>query len=406
MSRILAVLALIALFFLHPLFAIVAFIIYAARRHVSVYISLWLRLVRCDKTAPLASTAGLAAALITPYGEVAKLILISLGAFATYIAPIAPRMSRAMSIFTVGLAAPVDPKILVVAAAVAAAFSTYRLRTCGYICQKSTALPTGDLALLPDLGVACVFTSGGRDLANVYLRLGERYVKCRFFMCREVGREEFSKAVGTIERYLVEPSREVFRGLMRVVSTPEAALRVLTDIFDVVVVVSDKIDAVKAKLSSARGAPPEAVSCIAGGIYRLSQEEKTLLEELLLRGTVDEVAAWAVRLRWLEFLLKLQDGAGGIKGVVKSVFDGELGLIDSLIFAVANRAPLLTDSDFVASVASRCGALVFQISDRAQGDFVVVGPAALGDLEVGAGGYVVHVGGEYYGGRVQIFKDS
>jgi len=263
MRRVLTAALFVAVFILNPPAGVAAAFLYLARRHVAAYTALWRRLLNCELATPLVAFGGFLAGLLSPYSGAAKAILISIGAAPLYLAPITPRASRAASLFLMGLAVEVPLKPLVLAAAGAAALMAYKAPACGYICQKTSALPAGELAYIPAVGVFCVFEKGGRDLWFAVLQIGRRYVKCIYGICRSVDKEDFQKAVGTVDGYLPEPSAEDFRGVIRVAAPPQAVVKIAARYFNTVVVVGN-LEAARSRLVSVTKARPEAAAmCLA-----------------------------------------------------------------------------------------------------------------------------------------------
>jgi hypothetical protein len=402
MRRVLAAALLVAVFILNPPVGVVAAFLYLSRRHVAAYAALWRRLLNCEFTTPLITFGGFLAGMLSPYSGVAKALLISIGAVSLYLAPVAPRTSRAASLALIGLAVEAPLKPLVVAAASAAAVAAYRSSACGYICQKASALPFGELAYIPAVGVFCVFEKGGRDLWSVVLQIGRRYVKCVYGICRSVDKEDFQKAVGTVDGYLPEPSAEDFRGVIHMAAPPQAAVKILGKYFDAVVVVGD-VEAPQSRLMSVTMARPEVAAQVFGAVFRLSSEQAALLRDLLARGSREEVLAWALRYPWLRPVAELWEDGGEPMGVVKSALPGSLGVVESLLYAHVKSAPVLTDRGDVAALAESLGLTAFLLSGTPRGNFVAVGPARLetpeGVVEVGPGRFLAHLGGMYFAGN-------
>ena len=402
MRHVLTAALLAATFILSPPVGMAAAFLYLSRRHLAAYAALWRRLFNCEFVTPLIALGGFLAGLLSPYSGTAKVILISIGAISLYLAPVAPRTSRVASLILTGLAVEAPLKPLVVAAAGAAAVVAYRSSACGYICQKASALPFGELAYIPTAGVFCVFEKGGQDLWSVVLQIGRRYVKCVYGICRSVDKEGFQKAVGTVDGYLPEPSAEDFRGVIHMDAPPQAAVKIVSKYFNTVVVVGD-IEAAQSRLMSVTKARPEVTAHVFGAVFRLSTEQMALLRDLLARGSREEVLAWALKYPWLRPVVELWEDGSEPTGVVKSVLPGNLGVVESLLYAHVKGAPILTNKGDVATLAESLGLAVFLLSGTPRGNFVMVGPARLetpeGVVEVGPGRFLAYLGGMYFSGN-------
>jgi hypothetical protein len=340
------------------------------------------------------------ASLLSPYAGAAKAMLVAISAIALYLAPAAPRASRAVSLFSIGLSLDVPLKPFVLAAAAAAAFAAYKAPACGYICQRASALPEGeDLAFIPALGVVCAFEKGGVDLSSAWLKLGGRYVKCVFAICRAVDEEDFRRAVGTVDRYLPEPSAEDFKGLIHVVAPPQVAAKIVARYFNTVVVVGG-VEATRARLTSITKAGPDVTASVLASVFKLTGEQAAFLRDLLIRGSKEEALSWALRYPWLRPVVELWEGGEEPVGIVKSVLPGDLGVADSLLYAYLKNAPILTDRNDVATAANNLGLTVFLISSTPRGNFIVVGPAQIetleGKVEVGAGRFLAYLDDMYF----------
>jgi hypothetical protein len=197
MRRVLVAALFAVVFAINPALGLITAALYLARRHVAAYLALWRRLLSCEPYTPLVAWSGVMVSLLSPYAGAAKAMLVAISAIALYLAPAAPRASRAVSLFSMGLSLDVPLKPFVLAAVAAAAFVAYKAPACGYICQRASALPEGeDLAFIPALGVVCAFGKGGVDLSRAWLKLGGRYVKMRLCHLPGCGRGGFPQGCG------------------------------------------------------------------------------------------------------------------------------------------------------------------------------------------------------------------
>jgi hypothetical protein len=400
MRRVLVAVLLAAAFVINPALGVVTATLYLARRHVAAYLALWRRLLGCELYTPLVAWSGVMASLLSPYAGVAKAMLVTISAIALYLAPTAPRASRAVSLFSTGLSLDVPLKPFVLAAVAAATFAAYKAPACGYICQRASALPEReDLAFVPALGVVCAFENGGADLSRAWLKLGGRYVKCVFGVCRAVGEEDFRRAVGTVDRYLPEPSAEDFKGLIHVVAPPQVAAKIVVKYFNTVVVVGG-VEATRARLTSITKTGPDAAASVLASVFKLTGEQAAFLKDLLIRGSKEEALSWALRYPWLRPVVELWEGGEEPVGIVKSALPGDLGVADSLLYAYLKNAPILTDRNDVVAAANNLGLTVFLISSTPRGNFIVVGPAQIetpeGKVEVDAGRFLAYLHDMYF----------
>jgi len=403
MRRVLVAVLLAAAFVINPALGVVTAALYLARRHVAAYLALWRRLLGCELYTPLAALTGVVTSLLSPYAGVAKATLMAMSAAALYLAPAAPRASRVVSLFSIGLSLDVPLKPLVLVATAAAAFVAYKAPACGYICQRAGALPEGeDLAFIPALGVVCVFEKGGVDLSYAWLKLGGRYIKCVFGVCLAVGEEDFRRAVGTVDRYLPEPSAEDFKGLIHVAAPPQVAAKIVAKYFNTVVVVGGA-EATRARLTSIIKAGPDVAASVLASVFKLTGEQAAFLKDLLTRGSKEETLSWALRYPWLRPVVELWEDGEEPTGLVKSALPGDLGVADSLLYAYLMNAPILTDRGDVATIANNLGLTVFFISSTPRGNFIAAGPAQLetpeGKVEVGVGRFLAYLDGMYLSGN-------
>jgi hypothetical protein len=400
MRRVLLAALFAVAFVINPALGLITAALYLARRHVAAYLALWRRLLSCEPYTPLVAWSGVMVSLLSPYAGAAKAMLVAISAIALYLAPAAPRASRAVSLFSIGLSLDVPLKPFVLAAVAAAAFVAYKAPACGYICQRASALPEGeDLAFIPALGVVCVFEKGGADLSRAWLKLGGRYVKCVFAICWAVDEEDFRRAVGTVDRYLPEPSAEDFKGFIHVAAPPQVAAKIVAKYFNTVVVVGG-VEAIRARLTSIIKAGPDAAASVMASVFKLTGEQAAFLKDLLIRGSKEEALSWALRYPWLRPVVELWEGGEEPVGIVKSALPGDLGVADSLLYAYLKNAPILTDRNDVATAANNLGLTVFLISSTPRGNFIAVGPAQIetpeGKVEVGAGRYLAYLDGMYF----------
>lgn len=401
MRNIAIALVVLALLVLSPPLGLLALVVVLARRFLMLYARLWLRLARCELLTPAIAAAGVSATAASPYVGAAKLVLLVLGLSALYLAPIAPRASRLVATLAAGLAVEAPFKPAVVLAALFLGYYLYKYEACGYICVKAPTMPQGDLAFSPKLGVVCAFEKGGVDMAQLWLRLGDSYAICSYAACLPVSEETFKRGVSTVENYVPEPEPPVFKGVINVVATPDTALRLLSRHFPVLVVIAEGVEARSARLVSASKIEPVALAEIYGAVYGLSPEQKIQLRDLLEKG---EAMRWSTRHAWLRPLVEVWEGGEEPTGAVKSRAAGKAGVLDSLLYAYLAKAPVLTDRKDVAKLAGEKGFTVFLLSGEATGNFLITGPAVVklpeGSLEVGPGGYLLHVGGLIYGGLI------
>ncbi len=404
MRRVLVAALLAVVFAINPALGLITAALYLARRHAVAYLALWRRLLSCEPHTPLVVWSGVMASLLSPYAGAAKAMLVAISAIALYLAPAAPRASRAVSLFSIGLSLDVPLKPLVLVATAAAAFVAYKAPACGYICQRASALPEGeDLAFIPALGVVCAFEKGGVDLFRAWLKLGGRYVKCVFAICRAVGEEDFRRAVGTADKYLPEPSAEDFKGLIHVAAPPQVAAKIVARYFNTVVVVGG-VEATRARLTSVTKTRPDVAASVLASVFKLTGEQAAFLKDLLTRGSKEETLSWALRYPWLRPVVELWEGGEEPIGIVKSALPGDLGVADSLLYAYLKNAPILTDRNDVVAVANNLGLTVFLISSTPRDNFIAVGPAQIetpeGKVEVGASRFLAYLDGMYFSDNV------
>ncbi|ACB40540.1 hypothetical protein [Pyrobaculum neutrophilum] len=399
MRRAALFVALAALLLISPPLAVLAAVLYAARYYIYAYSALWRQLVKCELYTPALSALGAAGALLSPYSGAAKALLLAMGAVAVYLAPTMPRLSRAVSVLTLGMAVETPAKPLVLVLAVAVAYLAYRRSACGFICQRTAAAPDGDVYYDARLGLVCLFAKGGRDLHSFFVKLGGSYIRCFYSICRKVNEEAFRRGVGTLDRYLPEPAAADFKGLIHFVGPPEVALKLVERYFGAGVAYG-AVDAPPARLASLSSASPEVAVAVLETALGLTPEQTALVKDLLSRRSREEAAAWSLRYPWLRPILELWNGGAEPRGVAKSALPGRLGLADALLYAKAKNVPLVTDSGEAAQMAAGLGITVFLIADRPRGNFVVVGPTSLEvggrRAEVAAGRFLAQLGGELY----------
>jgi len=402
--RIAAAAALLLLLLVNPALGLAVLFVWLARRHLAVYVALWRRLLGCEVYTPAISALGLAAAVASPYTGAAKAVLLALGGLALYAAPLTPRLARFVAVLTAGLSAEVPLKPLLIVAATAAAYYAHRAEACGYICVKAAAAPTGDLAYSPRLGAVCGYARGGSDLADVWLRIGGRYARCLYLACFAVAESAFRSGVGPVDTYLPDPSREDFKNVVHVAAPLDAVLKIAARYFEAVVVLAEGVQARRTRLISVSIVDPEVAAELYCSVFRLGGEERELLKELLRRGSRDEVVMWSQRYPWLKPLAELWDGGEEPSGVVKSSLDGRAGVFESLLYAYVKKVPVLTDSEEVARLAEGLGVVTLLTSSRPVNRFLVAGPASVklpeGEVEVGAGRFILYVEGRLYGGEI------
>ncbi|WP_333639044.1 hypothetical protein [Pyrobaculum aerophilum] len=395
----------IALFVLSPAVGALAAFLLLARRHLAVYINLWTRLLKCDLYTPFITSLGFIITAASPYTGLSKTLLIALAFFSLYLTPLMPRAARAFSIITAGLSVAAPAKPLVVLGAVGLAYFAYKASGCGYVCLKSSALPKGELAYLPELGVTCAFIKGGVDVGRAWLVIGSKYARCIYALCYSVDAATFKRGIGDVTKYLPEPSAEDLRGPIYTVASLEEALKVVKKYFQTVVILSDEVIVARpARLISVAKVKPDIAAEVFAKIYGLTAEQRALAEELLRRRSREELIMWSQRYPWLKPLLELWEGGEEPVGVVKSSAPGKAAVVDSLLYAYTVGAPLLTNNENAFRLAAELGVTALLITNKARGNFIAIGPAAVtlqeGAIEVGAGRFIFYKGGALFGGEI------
>lgn len=403
MRRIALLAAFAALFLIHPVVGALAVALYLARRHLHLYLMLWGRLLKCEKLTVLTALGAAAAASAYPHAGVDKFILLTLGAFSLYAAPISTRLSRFLSVVSMALALPPPLKPAILAPGLALAYLYgFRLSPCGYVCQKWNPLEvTEDAGFVPELGVVCFYQRGGGEFRKMLLRVGGMYAKCDLLLCRVVRKEDF--AVGFAE-YLPPATGEEFRGVVATKAPLDKLIQLLKKLYKTVVVTVEADGVYKTRLVSLLQADPGVVKTVFEELFRLDVEKSSIVERLLRRGSVEEIKTWSLRYPWLAPLAELVAHGEQPTGVLKSSAPGRLGVAESLIYAFIKKAPVVTDREDVALLASRLGLTVFMLNSHEGQNLLVIGPASLqtpfGEVAVEPGKYVVHIDGVWYGGEV------
>ncbi|MEZ0319464.1 MAG: hypothetical protein ABWK05_05690 [Pyrobaculum sp.] len=402
MRRVALLAAFAALMLINPLVGALAAALYITRRHLHLYLLLWARLLKCEKLTVLTAIGAAAAASAYPHAGVDKFLLLTLGAFSLYAAPISTRFSRFLSVATVLLALPPPLKPALLAPGLALAYLyAFRLSTCGYVCQKWNPLEVaGDVGFVPDLGVVCFYEKGGGEFRKILLRVGGAYARCDLLLCRVLRKEDF--AVGFAE-YLPPATGEEFREVVATTASLDKLLQLLRKLYQTVVVTIDADGVYKTRLVSLLKADPGVVKTVFEELFKLDAEKSSIVEKLLRRGSIEEIKTWSLRHPWLAPLAELAADGESPAGVVKSSAPGKLGVAESVIYAFIKKAPVVTDSKDVALLASRLGLTVFMLNSPAGQSLLVIGPASLktpyGEVVVGSGKYVAHIDGVWYGGE-------
>lgn len=399
MRRAIVILITMALLLVNPVLGITTAFFYITRRYIIAYAVLWRRLLKCEIFTPLITSASLIASLLSPHTGIAKAIVISLGGIALYLAPTMPRLSRVISLFTLGLSIETPFKLFTLLLFIPIAFLVYKATSCGYICQKVATAPEGDLGYIPQLGLVCVFEKDGNDMHTPLFRYNNWHVKCTYAICRAVDKESFYSEVGTLDRYLPEPVAEDFKGLIHIVAPSQTALRIVGKYFKTAVVIGN-IEVSQRRLVSISKLKPDVVATVFRTVMGLSVEQSVLVRELLSRGSREELLTWSLRYPWLRPLYDLWDGGEEPIGIVKSIFPDQIGTFESLLYAYTKRIPVLTDRADIANIAAELGILTFFITDSPRDNFIILGPVVVKradrELKIEGGRYIVHLNGALY----------